>query len=99
VLHDSPSPARALAEVGRVVRKGGRVLIVEMLPHDRQEYQQQMGHVWLGFGRAQMNDWLGDAGFEGVRITPLPPAPRAQGPALFVATGRRATERHNGRKR
>ena len=29
---------------------GGRVLIVDLLPHDRVEYQQQMGHVWLGFG-------------------------------------------------
>jgi ArsR family transcriptional regulator len=49
VLHYSPAPPRALAEVGRVVRTGGRVLVVDMLPHDREEYQQQMGHVWLGF--------------------------------------------------
>ena len=48
VLHFSPEPPRALAEVGRVVRKGGRVLVVDMLPHDREDYQQQMGHVWLG---------------------------------------------------
>jgi ArsR family transcriptional regulator len=85
VLHYSPSPARALTEVGRVIRKGGRVLVVEMLPHDRQEYQQQMGHVWLGFSEKQISRFLTGAGFSDVRIRMLPVDPDARGPALFAA--------------
>src|SRR5215211_929880 len=85
VLHYSPSPARALSEVGRVVRKGGRVLVVDMLPHDRQEYQQQMGHVWLGFSEKQIGKFLTDAGFSDVRMRLLPADPDAKGPALFAA--------------
>jgi SAM-dependent methyltransferase len=85
VLHYSPSPARALSEVGRVVRKGGRVLVVDMLPHDRQEYQQQMGHVWLGFSDKQITRFLTGAGFGEVRIRMLPADPDAKGPALFAA--------------
>src|SRR6187549_3138166 len=89
VLHYSPSPARALADVGRVVRKGGRVLVVEMLPHDRQEYQQQMGHVWLGFTEKQMSRFLTGAGFSDVRMRMLPVDPDARGPALFAAVAQK----------
>jgi ArsR family transcriptional regulator len=86
VLHYSPAPQRALAEVARVIRPGGRVLVVDMLPHDRQEYQQQMGHVWLGFSDKQIARFLSAAGFGDVRVRPLPADPDAKGPALFVAT-------------
>src|SRR5688572_1652402 len=85
VLHYSPSPARALAEVGRVVRPGGRALVVDMLPHEREEYQQQMGHVWLGFTEKQIVKFLAGAGFDHVRVRTLPADPDAKGPSLFAA--------------
>jgi ArsR family transcriptional regulator len=89
VLHYSPAPAKALAEVGRVVRPGGRVLVVDMLPHDREEYQQQMGHVWLGFSEKQIARFLTGAGFGDVRVRPVPADPDARGPALFAAVASR----------
>lgn len=86
VLHHVPEPARALAEVGRVLKCGGRVLVVDMLPHDRVEYQQQMGHVWLGFSDRTIKKYLEAAGFEQPAMTALPADAHAKGPALFVAT-------------
>jgi len=56
-----------------------------MLPHEREEYQQQMGHVWLGFSDKQISRYLTGAGFEHVRVRALPADPDAKGPALFVA--------------
>jgi ArsR family transcriptional regulator len=85
VLHYSPDPARALTEVARVVKPGGRLLVVDMLPHEREEYQQQMGHVWLGFSEKQVSRFLSGAGFDDIRMRPLPADPDAQGPTLFAA--------------
>lgn len=89
VLHHVPDPGRALAEVARVLKPRGRVLIVDMLPHDRAEYQQQMGHVWLGFSEKTIKKQLDAAGFDSPAVTPLPTEDDVKGPALFVATAKK----------
>ena len=87
VLHHVPDPAAVLSDVARVLKPGGRLLIADMLPHDHEEYRQQMGHVWLGFANDHMRRLLGAAGFDRTRIVPMTPNPESKGPALFVATG------------
>ena len=89
VLHYSPEPARTLTEVARVCRPGAKVLVVDMLPHHHEEYQQQMGHVWLGFSEQQIVKFLVGAGFENARVRALPVDPDAKGPALFAAIATR----------
>ena len=89
VLHHLPEPERALAEMARVLKPQGRAIVVDMLPHDRESYRQQMGHVWLGFSDEHVRRLFQEAGFEEVRIVSLPPDAKAKGPGLFVATGKR----------
>jgi len=84
-LHHAPEPERVLAEAHRVVRSGGRLLVVDMLPHDREEYRQDMGHSWLGFSEDQLRRWWEAAGFVDGRVHALPPDPEAKGPSLFAA--------------
>ena len=89
VLHHLPEPPRALSEVARVLKPRGRLLIIDMLPHDRDSYRQQMGHIWLGFSEEHVRRILDEAGFGEVRIVPLSPDPKSKGPGLFVATAKK----------
>lgn len=89
VLHYIAEPARVLAEAWRALKPGGRVIVLDMTPHDREDLRQAMGHVWTGFPEQQVRAWLGEAGFGDVTIGPLPTDAQAKGPRLFVARGRK----------
>lgn len=86
VLHHLASPETAFSEVARCLKPGGKLVILDMIPHDRAEYRQQMGHQWLGFSESELEAWLDRAGFTSLRYRRLPPDPGARGPILFVAT-------------
>jgi ubiquinone/menaquinone biosynthesis C-methylase UbiE/DNA-binding transcriptional ArsR family regulator len=90
VLHYVVEPELAIAEAHRALKTGGRLIIVDMMPHDRQDLLDEMGHVWRGFSEEQMSSLFRSAGFPGARYHTLPADESAKGPSLFTAVSRRA---------
>ena len=89
VAHFITDPSRVMSEIRRVLKPGGRLLIVDLMSHDRVDYVLQLGHVWQGFDGEQVKEWLGRAGFTACRYRPIPADPDATGPTLFAASARK----------
>lgn len=71
VLHFVPQPGPALAEAGRLLAHGGRMLIADFAPHEREELRTRDAHQRLGFSDAQIGAWLKAAGLNLVTVREL----------------------------
>ncbi|MFG1416451.1 metalloregulator ArsR/SmtB family transcription factor [Xanthobacter sp. V0B-10] len=73
VLHYLEDPGRALAEAARVLRPGGRLLVVDFAPHDLEFLREAHAHRRLGFAREAVEGWLAQAGLVPERFETLAP--------------------------
>ncbi|MBC7987430.1 MAG: class I SAM-dependent methyltransferase, partial [Sphingomonadaceae bacterium] len=62
VLHYAQQPAAAIGEAGRLLTEGGRLLIVDFAPHEREDLRSRDAHARLGFADDQIAGWLEAAG-------------------------------------
>ena len=78
VLHFLDDPAAAIAEAARLLRPGGKLLVVDFAPHELEFLREQSAHRRLGFARDQLGRWLEAAGLKLERFRELAPSPRAR---------------------
>jgi ArsR family transcriptional regulator len=90
VAHFITDPARAMQEIRRVLKPKGKLMIVDLMPHDRDDLVSQFGHVWQGFDESQIRGWLENAGFSHTRYRPMAPDASDRTPRLVAATARNA---------
>ena len=84
ILHFLSDPQRAVREAARVLAPGGKLLIVDFAPHALEFLREHFAHERLGFGRAQMRQWLEDCGLALLESRQLPP-PGDAGDLLTVS--------------
>jgi SAM-dependent methyltransferase len=89
VLGYVAEPAIVLWEMARIVRPGGKAVVIDVLRHDREEFRRRMGQRSYGFDADAMRSLLFQARFEKVTCRPLPPDPAAKGPALLLGVAAR----------
>jgi SAM-dependent methyltransferase len=88
-LHHASDPERAIAETVRVLRAGGRLLILDLREHDQAWVRNRFGDRHLGFATSDLETWLRAAGLSDVRVQVG--ASKAGDPfAVLVASGVRA---------
>ena len=68
-LHHAEHPDRAIAAAQRMLRKGGRIVILDLLHHQFEEAREMYADRWLGFTEADLFQWLEAAGFQEVEIS------------------------------
>ena len=76
-----------LREACRILKSGGKLVIVDLLHHDRDDFRRQMGQSRMGFELPEIEAMMQQAGFEETSSQPLPPETDVTGPALLLATG------------
>ena len=68
-LHHAAVPADAIAAAYKILKRGGQILILDLLQHNFEKARELYGDRWLGLAESDLHRWLEDAGFKKIEIS------------------------------
>lgn len=100
VLHYPGDPAAIVERARLALKPGGRVLVLDLLPHHETWVEEKLGHARLGWHPAELRKLLEGAGFSGVEVEPSPDESAKKPFRIVIATGvvREQARSRRGRK-
>ena len=68
-LHHAPHPERAAAEAWRILKPGGRIVVLDLVRHNYEEARELYADLWLGFSEVEVGRFLKQAGFRNIETS------------------------------
>lgn len=86
-LHHAEHPSASVVAAHRILKSGGRLVILDLLQHQFEEARELYADRWLGFSEADLHDWMESAGFKDIEISVVAKESQAPQFQTLLATG------------
>jgi len=86
-LHHAVHPEQAISEAWRILKKGGRIAILDLSRHHFEEARELYADLWLGFTELELERYLKGAGFKNVETAVVYKEPESPYFETMLATG------------